>query len=1016
MTLNHWSHRTRMPAGVNNDGPSLSQSIRLTGSQRRPRWLNSTLLQSLNGHATRQFVARGRRWLPVKRCAVLFCVVLSLLPSSAVAVEPFREFLKALQDRGYGDSAADYLSLARSRDDLPNELREVLDLEMATSLRIAAANTANTDEAARYLEAAQRHLDKFVREHPDHPESGMAHAIYGDLASARAEAGLKAAFGSHDKEEQEALFQKGRAAFVEARSAYERGRQAYQTRLDRFQEIAKPAEKPPAHSKPKQETGKGDRESIEARLVQVRFKLAMVDYQVAKTYLDAASPERKEALEQAAHGFDDLYQRYRTFQAGLYAHFWQGKTLIELGDMNTALDIFDEVLANAPEGQERTDDSSFDDLFAQVEQMRLAILTRQGHADEAIAEAEEWLRENKSNQRSDSYQGVALEMAKAQLAKAESQAGEPRRKSMQAVKVALAKIAAKVSAHQQEAILLQRQLRAQGDDAEPTSFDEAVAVANAAAAAGDWEAAIAGYTRAIELGRDGKKASQAHELRLALARAQWSAGKIAECLDTAESLVLDNTAGEQASAAAALAIHAALKLATANRESATARERLSRVADAILRRWPQRVEADEARMALGKMALVKGDDDQALAVFEAVNSASQRYPSALHWSAVVHWRRYLHAKAQPDEKRDISAIAADRTRAIEQLTASLKAQRATTLSAAPPREQLESQVLLAEIDLEGGQLDEAATLLEPLVPVMRALPPSEQVTLSTRALIAALRVQILRKDVPHANEAAAALVERGGNSPQSDAILLEFARMLRKEVKQVADAEPSEASPSPDDRAPRRELLLKVLEHLAQRPQPSAAAMIFVAESLADLGQADEARAQYQSILERADKDPQWLEADRSLQTRVRARLLSFLRAEGRYEQALAQADRLVQENPKALEPRIERAQILQSWAEIEPDRYPQAVTQWTELRTALQNVRPRPKEYYDAVYNAAICLAAHSKHSGDKTPARQAEQLLKSVLILSPSLAGPEMVAEYNALVERCQNLQAEKRKPKKR
>jgi tetratricopeptide (TPR) repeat protein len=330
-------------------------------------------------------------------------------------------------------------------------------------------------------------------------------------------------------------------------------------------------------------------------------------------------------------------------------------------------------------------------------------------------------------------------------------------------------------------------------------------------------------------------------------------------------------------------------------------------------------------------------------------------------------------------------------------------------------------VLLAEIYLEGGQLDEVAKLVGPLVPVIRALPPSEQDSLSTRALIAALKAQILRKDLHHAEEAATALVDRGGNSPQAGAVLLEFARLLRQEVKQVSVDEPgepasAEASPSPAESVPTRELLVKVLEQLAQRPQQSAAAMIFVAETLADLGRVDEARAQYQSILERADNDPQWLSADRSLKTHVRAKLLSFLRAEGRYEQALAQADRLVQENPKALEPRIQRAQILQSWAETEPDRYTQAVTQWTELRTALQNVRPRPKEYYDVVYNAASCLAAQSEHTGDKAPARQAEQLLKSVLILSPSLTGPETVAKYTALVERCLQLQKEKSKPKKR
>ena len=983
--------------------------------------------------------SRGRSNIIPARLRVLLAVFFfaTCFIATAAATEPFREFLQALQDRGLGDSAADYLTLIRSRGDLPDDLRDVLDLEMANSLRIAAANTPNTDEAARDLGAAQQYLDKFVREHPDHPESGTAYASYGDLAVARAEALLKPALASHDKDEQVSLLNKARGAFEEARAAYERGRQACQTKLDRMKEGLKGEDRAAEKATPAKASR--DVEAFEGRLVQIQFKSVMADFQIAKTYLAATSAERKATLTKAAAGFDEIYQHYRNYQAGLYAHFWHGKTLLELGDLATALDVLDEVLANAPDAHERNSDSSFEALFAQVEQMRLSIVARQGHLEDVIDEAEEWLRDNKTHQRSDGYQGVALELAKAQLAKAEGQSGETRRKSMQAVKVALSRIASRPNAYQQEAILLQRQLRSQGDDTEPASLDEAVAVADAAANAGDWETAISGYATAVDLAGRGKKPVGVHYIRLRLARAQWSAGKVAECLDTAVMLIDDKTAGEQAPAAAALAIHAALKLASASRDTAAAQARLVKIADTIVQRWPQSVEADEARMALGKMALLNGEDDRALAVFEGVNAASQRYPSALHWSAVVHWRRYLRAKTQAAEQQNAAAMSAERERAVEQLIASLKAQ-GTESSVAPPREQMESRVLLAEIDLEGGKFDEAAAVVRPLVPAVKALPPGEQDTLSVRALIAAVRADLLRKDLGSAREAAAVLVDRGGKFPQTAAVLFEFARMLRNDLPQAhaVPAEASEAAPpesappeataaesKADPHAADRELLIKVLDYLAHAPQQSAAAMIFVAEALAGVGKSDEARIQFQAILDRAEKDPQWLKGDRSLKTRVRAKLLAYLRAEGKLEDALAQVDRLVQENPKALEPRLERAQILQTWALTQPSRYAQAVAQWNELRLALQNVRPRPQEYYEVVYNAAECLAGQAEHSGDKTPAKQAEQLLKSVLVLSPNLSGPEMVEKYNSLVDRSKSLYAEqppeskppkKTKPKKR
>ena len=75
----------------------------------------------------------------------------------------------------------------------------------------------------------------------------------------------------------------------------------------------------------------------------------MVQYFLAQTYEDPKSPERKKILKDAAKAFDDIYQKHRLEIAGLYAHMWHGKCMEESGDLRTALDIYDEVLANAPD-------------------------------------------------------------------------------------------------------------------------------------------------------------------------------------------------------------------------------------------------------------------------------------------------------------------------------------------------------------------------------------------------------------------------------------------------------------------------------------------------------------------------------------------------------------------------------------------------------------------------------------------------------------------------------------------
>jgi len=200
---------------------------------------------------------------------------------------------------------------------------------------------------------------------------------------------------------------------------------------------------------------------------------------------------------------------------------------------------------------------------------------------------------------------------------------------------------------------------------------------------------------------------------------------------------------------------------------------------------------------------------------------------------------------------------------------------------------------------------------------------------------------------------------------------------------------------------PRTELE-RVLKRLATRREQSVAALSFIGDALAELGLSEPARVQYELVLERIGQDSSVSPSNRSLRTRVRARLLALLRAEGKYQEALEQVDRLIHDNPKALEPRLERGYILQGWAQREPEHFAAAISQWTELRLALSRMRNRPPEYFDVVYRAADCLVAQGKHENDKEKTHQAEQLLKSTLAVSPDLSGAEMVAKYQELLKK--------------
>ena len=75
-------------------------------------------------------------------------------------------------------------------------------------------------------------------------------------------------------------------------------------------------------------------------------------------------------------------------------------------------------------------------------------------------------------------------------------------------------------------------------------------------------------------------------------------------------------------------------------------------------------------------------------------------------------------------------------------------------------------------------------------------------------------------------------------------------------------------------------------------------------------------------------------------------------------------------------------------------------------LRSRLQALPKKPPEYYDVMYNVAACLLREAQTSQDKATqmdrAKKAEQVLKSALILSPKLNGPDTVARYKALLDK--------------
>jgi hypothetical protein len=966
----------------------------------------------------------------IARIGAIVCAVTlssTWLPANTAAKEPYFEFLRAAQDRGYGEVAIEYLRQQQASGRMPPELAETLDLELSRSYRAAVAEAFNAAEAENRMAKARTHLDKFLNEHPDHGEFARAMESWGDIELDQGREQLRRATASKNPDQQQQFRAAARTHFEEARPRFVDATARYLERyqeLERAAEAANPRARRSATSTRKQRDAEQAARDAEFAWLECRFKSAKIDFCMAESYANPQAPERQAALTAAATAFDDVFQSYRESRVGLHAHLWHGRAVDELGNDQLALDIYDEVLATAPDGRER--ETGLEPLFALAQYYRLRVLQRTAGGEAFLAEAEPWLEFRRAWRSFDGYQGVLLEVARTHLEQAKQLSGSRKAALVQSSLATLADMTRVRSEHQQEAILLRRQYTHEGaastDPASVKTFDEAVALGEAAIENLDWSGAAALFARALELkppnvDADGLRqvANRLDQARYQLALTLYSEGKLSESLRGAEQIVHEHPDGAAAPAAGSLAVSAALSLYARAQDKKPALQRLDAIAQEMIRRWPDKAEADDARIALGQASLVRGEFAAAASAFENVNPRSLRYSAALYLAGQTNWRMVLMAKA-PGAAADPAAHDAQRDKAAIQLQTCIDLQREAAKNDPASAGQLDdAQLLLAELKLESGDAAGAGELVEPLAARIVQDKPKPLANTHLRILLASARAQAALGQLDMVAAAAALICDLGEDNPTTNGVLNTTFKLLVDAWKE-AEAAKIEASSVGDanrrataaaDVIARRKLVADLAPRLAARKQNSLAALIFIADRSAEVGKTDVARELYTAILARGEADQAFQQSNGAALTRIQAQLVGLLRQKGQFNEALIEVNKLVEQFPNALEPLMEKGRVLQGWADEEPERSDDAVAHWTLLRTRLMRLPRKPPEYYEVVFNAANCLFTDGLKSNDPQKALQAEQLLNATLVLSPKLSGPELVARYKALMRKSRQLQ---------
>ncbi|HLQ44607.1 MAG TPA: hypothetical protein VK137_07760, partial [Planctomycetaceae bacterium] len=802
------------------------------------------------------------------------CLVLGLLAAGGRAEEDFDRFLHRLHENQFGELAVHYLNMIKERPDLPEETKVVFDLEMARSLRVAAIETPNVDLQQKYVIDAQTFLDKFLKEHAEHHEAASAQMTSGDISLFRAQNALRTAM--RDKTKRDTLLPEARKLLAEARPKYEKSVTMYKARVDEL--------RAGGGAKKKSTSGRAEREAADLvnTWYDARFKVATVDYNLGLTYPEPKDPKRKEALLKAAKGFDGIFQENRSGKSGVYAHMWEGKACEEMEDFQKALDIYDEVMEASPEKDDKRE-AQWAAMFNEVNRYRLMLMGRTKNYDKLIGDASDWLKHNDPKKKTSGYQGIKLELAKALLEVSKTWKGADAAEAAKEAKKYLADVAAFPSEFQKEAILLKRLSVGPGEEQPLASFDDAIAVGDAATkGAGDattpadaktnWQEAENAYTKAIELSADVKDKSRVLGTRFMLAYAQLMVGKAPETFTTALTLAKENPTYAKAPAAAALAVSAAMMMYGQTRDDA-ALQKINEATEFLLQQFPQHAEADDARIARGKLKLIQGGADEAIKIFQSVNSVSDRYPTALQLAGQTHWLQYNKLK---DDSAKAAAAKTHRTEGLKLLQQSLDA-AVKSKSAGSPQMQAtiqETQLLLAEIRLQEEQPAEALPFVQTLVDNLKSRQLTSLDKPSLRILIAALKTYSALNESAKALEVGQLLLANGDDIPPVNGVLMQYARIIRTDWKRGL-GELIAANESKDEgrisnaklsETAGREAIIKLLEQLGTRQQYDLAALVFLAETNSEIGTNDEiglneddrkkfqakAREQFQAIIDRA--------------------------------------------------------------------------------------------------------------------------------------------------------------------
>ena len=961
---------------------------------------------------------------------------LILAGGTQAAEPPHLQLVRGLRQRGYHDLALEYLEKLqrRKKPPLPDDLRDVLPLEIALCRAAAADQKSDVDQRLKLLDSARATLAAFVNnpKHAKHPRLASAKV---DLARVLLTvARTRAATVSEAKD-------KGKAA-REAASAFDAAAQAFSNAAEdlknQWNELEVDPKDPASQQKKREALG---------RYLDALYHHGLVLFEKGEILIGVDDLKSGEANQEAAKIFETLAEFRNRHTLGWQGLAWLGRSQEGLDDRKRD-EAYRTVLAarnlpqavpaqrlvhyfrilsafrtpGGPEQRQQVRQAAEQWLtqFAgpRVRNRQAVLASREGQHIRymlALLYRDELARMNQTRRRAESSQQL-VDRALAHL-EALERGGDFATLAKRA-KFSVLRLSGRVTS---KAIH------------ELATFDECLLRANLEYAEAEEANLKLQAAKTDEEKQQLRQQAQRHirDMLAAIHRGitilppripieDWErafallylgyqqTGDIYRAAVTIDYLARNSLRPENGRQYAAVALRLYRQIAASNQAD---RSRLIGFARWMVEKWPDAVETDAAREVLGYALIQQNKLAEAAAMWEKVSSKSPSYAECSYRAGLLNWSQ--HVRLTRKEQKPIQTPTPERAKAVALLQRAIAAFAAQKKNPEPPLA-IRACAALASIYTYLGQTDQVLKLTEPLVAKIEKgqLPENLPPGTDTEILGLALRAYVSNKNIPAAMKVLRVLQKQGEGADLGGglpALLRDLGRQLRSQIALLEE----QGEPARQQLERTKQNFREFLGHLETIADLPVDLREWIGDSYVGLGDFDKAAEIYGAVPQQGNvrvyrqcqlkRISAMRRSAASVKVpRIRARRLAEVDAELKRVMANDWAKR----HPQFMK---ERILLLQdrgfysgpSGAIAQWDRFVRAIEPYIDRSPALRSL------YHEAQFHLIECRVKEANLLRDAAARTRAlRQIAQSLVALKRNdYGGPEFQPLYEELLARKEN-----------